>query len=229
MQKVAILGTGDTPVPEAPLPEPILAAADACRPELYPVPGAVFPDTPAARARCEPAYRAAGLQAVADGYAGLYVNTVGDYGLADLREATAAPVTGAGEGAIRAAQAVGRRFAIVTIWPPAMRFIYDAILAATETTADCVAIHHLSTDPDLATLGDADNFVTEMQSCGMTSMARIRAACRQLLTDDGAEVIILGCTCMYPVAELLEAEGLPVIEPMAAGYRQLEALAAAGG
>jgi allantoin racemase len=228
MQKVAILGTGDTPVPDAPVPDPILAAATACRPELYPVPGAVFPDTPSTRTSCEHAYRAAGLQAAADGYAGLYVNTVGDYGLADLREAAGVPVTGAGEGAIRAAQAVARRFAIVTIWPPAMRFIYDAILAATDTTDDCVAIRHLSADPDLATLGAADNFVSEMQSCGVTSMAKIRAACRQVLTDDDAEVVILGCTCMYPVAELLEADGLPVIEPMAAGYRQLETLAGIG-
>jgi hypothetical protein len=33
-----------------------------------------------------------------------------------------------------------------------LRFIYDAVLAATDAAPDCVAIHHLSEDPDLATL-----------------------------------------------------------------------------
>ena len=64
--------------------------------------------------------------------------------------------------AIRTAQAQGLRFAIVTIWPPALRFIYDAILADTNAGSDCLAIYHLSEDSDLATLDQADNFVSEM-------------------------------------------------------------------
>ena len=58
-----------------------------------------------------------------------------------------------------------------------------------------------------------------------TLMQQIRAACDQALKQDGADVVILGCTCMQPVAALLERDGLPVIEPMTAGYRRLEALA----
>jgi allantoin racemase len=224
MHKLAILGTGDSPAPEATTPEPIRSAAKGFEPVLVGLPGAVFPDSPAARDTCAHAYLAAGLAAQRDGYAGVYINTVGDYGLADLRNACRIPVTGAGEGAIRTAQAIGRRFAIVTIWPPALRFIYDAVLAETASTDDCVAIHHLSEDPDLATLDQPNNFVREMQACGITSMARILAACRSALQDDGADVIILGCTCMQPTAALLEADDLPVVEPMVAGYRHLESL-----
>jgi len=224
MQKLAILGTGDADTPDATTPAPIVAAARYFQPELRTVPGAVFPDTPAAREICARAYLEAGLAAERDGYAGLYINTVGDYGLGELREASRMPVTGAGEGAIRTAQAGGRRFAVVTIWPPVLRFIYDAVLAATDAVSDCVAIHHLSEDPDLATLDQAENFVTDMQACGMTSMARIREACRRGLEQDGADVIVLGCTCMQPTAALLKADGMPVIEPMVAGYRYLESL-----
>lgn len=224
MHKVAILGTGDADLPDAALPAPILDAAGRCAPELHNVPGAVFPDSPAAHARCAVAYLDAGLQAERDGCNGLYINTVGDYGLAELRQAAQVPVTGAGEGAIRTAQANAQRFAIVTIWPPALRFIYDAILEATGASPDCVAIYHLSTDPDLATLDQADNFVRDMQACGMTTMARIRDTCHRALTQDGADVILLGCTCMQPTAALLTADGLPVIEPMVAGYRYLESL-----
>ena len=224
MQKIAILGTGDAETPDASTPAPILAAATDFRPELCPVPGAVFPDSPVARETCTRAYLNAGASAERAGYAGLYINTVGDYGLAELRSASGVPVTGSGEGAIRTAQTSDQRFAIVTIWPPALRFIYDAIIAATDAAPDCVAIHHLSEDPDLATLDQPGNFVQDMQACGMTTMAKIRQACRQGLDDDGADVILLGCTCMQPTAALLEADGLPVIEPMVAGYRYLESL-----
>jgi allantoin racemase len=224
MQKLAILGTGDAWLPDATTPEPIVSAARRFQPKLCEVPGAVFPDTPTAREICTNAYLEAGLGAERDGYAGLYINTVGDYGLAELRRDCNIPVTGAGESAIRAAQARGPRFAIVTIWPPAMRFIYDAILAFTHAEIDCVAIHHLSDDPDLATLDQPDNFVRNMQACGVTTMTRIREACRRGLEDNGADVIMLGCTCMQPTAALLEADGFPVIEPMVAGYRHLESM-----
>jgi allantoin racemase len=224
MQKLAILGTGDADVPNATTPAPIVVVARVFRPELRAVPGAVFPDTPAAREICARSYLDAGLLADRDGYSGLYINTFGDYGLAELRAASRIPVTGSGEGAIRTAQAAGQRFAIVTIWPPALRFIYDAVLAATDAASDCVAIHHLSEDPDLATLDQPDNFVTDMQACGMTTMARIREACRRGLEQDGADVIVLGCTCMQPTAALLDAAGVPVIEPMVSGYRYLELL-----
>ncbi len=57
-------------------------------------------------------------------------------------------------------------------------------------------------------------------------MARIEAACRVALEQEGAEVIVLGCTCMQPVAGMLQAEGIPVIEPMVAGYQYAESLVA---
>ena len=98
------------------------------------------------------------------------------------------------------------------------------MLATTDAGPDCVAIHHLSEDADLATLDQSDNFVSDMKACGMTTMARIREACRRGLEQDGADVIVLGCTCMQPTAALLEAAGVPVIEPMVSGYRYLESL-----
>jgi allantoin racemase len=224
-KKLAILGTGDSPSPNEATPEPIASAARDYLPVLVNVDGAVFPGSPEASEVCAEAYLAAALKAESEGYAGLYINTVGDYGLARVREACGIPATGAGEGAITTARERGQRFAIVTIWPPALRFIYDGILEATGAGDECAAIHHLSDDVDLGSLADKENFVTEMQACGITSMSKIREACRRGLEEDGADVIILGCTCMQPTAALLEAHGVPVIEPMTAGYLYLESLA----
>ena len=223
MIKLAVLGTGDAVVPDAKVPAPIRATAHSSRPVLLDVPGVVFPDSPQAREVCARAYLDAGTAAARDGYDGLYINTVGDYGLQRLRQAIDVPVTGSGEAAIVAARERGR-FAFITIWPPALAFIYRAILGAAGANEDCVSIHHLSSDPQLATLGEPGNFVEQMQACSLTSMQQIRAACREALEQEGADVVILGCTCMQPVAALLEHEGLPVIEPMTAGYRRLEAL-----
>ncbi len=220
----AVLGTGDAAVPNAPTPPPIVMAATRAKPELVDVPQAVFPDTPKARAICADAYLEAGVDAERSGYSGIYINTVGDYGIGRLRQAASVPVTGAGEGGIHAAMRQADRFAIISIWPPQLRFIYDAVLAATGTEASCVAIHHLSENPDLNTLGQPDNFLQDMKACGLTTMARIREACRQALGAQRADVVLLGCTCMQPVAAPLIADDLPVVEPMVAGYKRLEAL-----
>lgn len=224
-RRIAVLGTGDAATGNEPTPAPILAAAgDGFQPELVAVPGAVFPATPAAREASAQAYVAAGLAAERGGYDALYINTVGDYGLQALRDAAGVPVTGSGEGAIR--QAGQQAFSIVTIWPPALRFIYDHVLKATDATERCQSIHHLSQDHDLDTLGEPHDFVQEMQSCSLTSMARIEAACQVALEQEGAHVVVLGCTCMQPVARILREEGIPVIEPMVAGYQYAESLLA---
>lgn len=224
-RRIAILGTGDAATGNDQTPAPILAAAgDGFRPELVDVPGAVFPGTPAAREASALAYVAAGLAAERAGYDALYINTVGDYGLHALRDAAKVPVTGSGEGAIR--QAGDRAFSIVTIWPPALRFIYDHVLNDADATDQCRSIHHLSQDHDLDTLGEPHDFVQEMQACSITSMARIEAACQVALDQEGADIIVLGCTCMQPVAAILQAEGIPIIEPMVSGYQNAEILLA---
>lgn len=219
MNQIAILGTGDAPRDDAPVPEPIADTSSSFEAVLEAVPGAVFPDSLAARDQCARAYLTASVRAERSGYAGLFINTVGDYGLADVRRTCEIPATGAGEGAVLTALRQGK-FGIVSIWPPRLAFIYDAILSATRTRQDCVNVYHLSRDEDLATLEQPENFVTDMQACAATSLQAIREAC-ELCLAQGAKNIVLGCTCMYPVARLLRAEGLPIIEPMEAGYRHL--------
>jgi allantoin racemase len=224
-RRIAILGTGDAATGNDQTPAPILAAAgDGFQPELVTVPGAVFPATPEARAASARAYVRAGLAAERAGYDALYINTIGDYGLLELRESARVPVTGSGEGAIL--QAGDRTFAIVTIWPPALRFIYEHVLSDVGAENRCRGIHHLSADHELETLGEPHDFVQEMQSCSLTSMARIEATCQAALERDGVSLIVLGCTCMQPVAAILRRQGVPVIDPMVAGYQHTESLLA---
>jgi allantoin racemase len=224
IHRLAILGSGDTPDGGIILPQPLNDSEKAFHPELLEVPKSIFPDSLSARKICVSAYYETGLGAEYKGYDGIYINTVGDYGLSELRRNCNIPVTGAGEGSIKTALQSGETFSIVTIWPPSMRFIYDEVLSYCDAVKNCLSIHHLSKDSDLSTLGETDNFVKKMQSCGLTSMNNIRQSCEESLNKDHAETIILGCTCMNPVGAILVKEGFPVIEPMVTGYQYLKKL-----
>ena len=218
---IAVLGMGDATVVEDNMPPPgplVLPSVDA---QVFAVPNAVFPATMADREICEEAYFEAGLKASAAGADALYINTVGDYGYAMLGDAVSIPVGGAGCGAFLSALATAEHFAVVTLWPPAMRFIYDAVLTEMNLLAYCDDIVHL-TDDTLLTLEDGPNTaMADMQSCAVTTVDTVADATVSLQTRYPGTQVILGCTCMYPLADSLQARGISVLEPMSAGFCQL--------
>ena len=122
--RIAVLGSGDaTPIlDDTTVPVPLqVSGIDTT---LLPVPGASFPLTPNDRLKCEQAYLAAGIEAADAGADAVYINTVGDYGLSALNQVLSIPAMGAGSGALQYALTSASSFSIVTLWPPAMRFIY---------------------------------------------------------------------------------------------------------
>jgi allantoin racemase len=217
-RRIAVLGTGDGGNVDV-LPEPITARAmDGVQPQLLAVPDAVFPATPTHRQLAAQAYVRAGLAAAQAGFDAIFINTVGDYGLADLRRRTAIPVVGAGEAALREACRGGRQFSIVTVWPPSMDFIYEYILRDTGLLAHCNSRHFLSEDQHLENLTEAGNPIRDFLNCAYLPMEAVKRLCRSVLADHGSDVLVLGCTCMAGMAPVLAAAGLPVIEPMRCGY-----------
>src|SRR6185369_9465627 len=78
---------------------------------IYPPRIGAFPHTPYDRLLVDLAHVDAGERAAADG-------------VDAIRAAVDIPVVGAGEVGITEASAGGRRFGIVTIWPPALEFLY---------------------------------------------------------------------------------------------------------
>ena len=221
---IAVIGTGDKPTGLDAPPEPIQAAvAPGVKSILIePAPG-IFPGSPSARLDTIKAYVEAGLSAVNAGADALYINTMGDYGLKELRQQVSVPVIGAGEAAIETAMTTASSFAIVTIWPRRLSFIYEHVLVDSSAQSKCTDIIFLSQDSDLDTLHQTNNFVTEMQACTVTSLSAIREACDSCI-ENGAQCIILGCTCMQAVANSLISEvQVPLIEPMVNGYLTTQA------
>jgi len=221
--RIAVIGSGFRPQGDTRPPPEIAdivgAGFDA---ELVEIPDGIFPGDHEARAIVDIQYHDAGRRSQAAGFDAIYINTVGDYGLEELRDELNIPVIGSGETAYRTASAFGR-FAVVTIWPPSLDFIRTRVLAQSGTADNYLGATNLTADEVMDTLPDEENFVTDMRACSLTSMRRIREARDDAVETDGASAVILGCTCMAPAAALLPPNpGAVTLDPMTLGYRFTE-------
>jgi len=173
-------------------------------------------------------YAEAAIRADRDGYAGVLIGGVPDYGLAAARAAVDIPVIGSGQASLLAAAALGGRFSIVTIWPETMSFVYERLLRENPVGQQCISVRYVSTPDEQGTLADEDNFLTQMRSGREHMIERILAEIEHAV-QDGAESVILGCNCMSPVADVLMSRAsVPIVDPTTAGYRQLESMVALG-
>lgn len=224
-QRIAVIGTGFTPQGTKAPPAPIAAVAGAdFAPELVETRYSVFPGTPYDRGLAALGYLDCGIAAAAAGYAGLFINTFGDYGINELRSAVSIPVVGAGEAAMAMASTLGRRFAIVTIWPTTLRFIFDERLASTGMANRCTEVISVLAAEEMKGRGDANDPVAQMRAGKAAVIDRIVTAAEGALSR-GADTIVLGCTCMAPIASQIAARlPVPVVDPMTAGYKFTEAM-----
>ncbi|MBL8386159.1 MAG: aspartate/glutamate racemase family protein [Burkholderiales bacterium] len=216
--RIAVLGSGTrTPV----LPPHLAELGDAhAVPVLCTTRLAAFAGNPYDRLVVDLAYVDMAERAAADGCAAIFINTYADYGIAAMRAALSVPVIGAGEAAMTLAAAGGRRFSIVTIWPPSMGFLYDERTRAVPAGAACVRVRHVSAEEELQRLGSADDVQQRMARREDAIVAAIVAECDRAVREDGAQAIVLGCTCMAPVGPAVAARvAVPVIEGSRAGYR----------
>lgn len=188
----------------------------------------LYPADPADMLVSEVAFVEAVMRAEADGFDGVVIGAVSDYGLAVARASVEIPVVGSGQASLVTAAGLGNRFGIVTIWSEAQGFVYDRLLQDSPVGERCVSVRHVSSIAEQSTLADPDNFYTQMLDSRETMIQRIvdeiEASARE-----GADTVVLGCNCMTPVADILAARSsIPVIDPTAAGYRFVESLVAMG-
>ena len=226
MKKIAVIGTGFRITGSDIPPKEILDIKgqnfDA---KLIETDLPSFPVNEINRQISEIAIVEAGLRAYQKGFDGIFINTVGDYGLSSLRSALDIPVVGAGQASMYTAMQLGRKFSIVSIWPPKLKFIYENLLNLYKVSTKCASIRFISEDNDLNTLSDEKNFVTEMREGEIGQKERIIEECNKAINKDGADTILLGCTCMSPISyEISNNISVPVLNPMTLGYKNLETL-----
>lgn len=139
-----------------------------------------------------------------------------DPGLWELREALEVPVVGVGEASFLLGSTVASRLAVLVgdwKWVPRM----------------AENVRRLGMEHRVCAWRSTRQSVQVMQDDPEACFAAIHQEARAARDDDRAEAVILGCAALAGSADRLRQDlGIPVIDPVAAGFALASALAAMG-
>jgi allantoin racemase len=217
--KIGVLGSYGDSVP----PEVLAVIGHGVTAAFYKPRVAAFAFSPAEFAIQQLSYLETGLRAAADGCDAIVYNSCSDYGIEALRASVAVPVVGAGEAMLAVAAQLGARFSIVTVWPASTNFMPRALIAERRLENRLASIRNVSAETLIESDGRPDSFIAGMQSGTDGTLQRIVAQANAAVTEDGAELVLVGCTCMSPIAgRIAEACPVPVVNPLTAAMTQAE-------
>lgn len=168
-----------------------------------------------------PAVIAAAVQAERDGCDAVLIDCFGDPGLNGAREQVRIPVLGPGEVSLHTAAMLGDRFAVISVLDRVRPLLMNLVRQYGLT--DRLAAMRMVNMPVL-------DLHTGMAALQQAMAAAAVAAVR----DDGADVIVLGCTgfhgCAACVGNALAAAGLevPVIDPIPITVQMARSLVTSG-
>lgn len=209
--KIAIVGSGSQST-ELPLHMRQYAAAADVELQLIQPRLSLFAFTAYERLLVDVGYVDACQHAMTQNADAVLINSFADYGIAAARAALGVPVYGAGEAAISAAITHGAPFGLVTVWPRSMGFLYTERLRALSCEDQCCGIQHVQGEAELDLLTSEAGIMRRMahQERGVISL--LMEHCDAMI-DQGARSIVLGCTCMGPIAATLAQNcRVPVFE-----------------
>lgn len=157
----------------------------------------------------------AGINAEAEGYSAVVIDTVSDSGMRALRSRLSIPVLGPGECAFHMAMTLGKKFTVLTMWDEWFP-LYEKTLTEYGYWSRCASLRSIKTRPDLEEL---------LAGKEETIFAKLKAEAENAMAEDGADVIVLGSTTMHQSARwLAENLPIPVINPGLVAYKQAELL-----
>lgn len=147
-----------------------------------------------------------------EGYDAVAMSCALDVGVDAMREALDIPVVGALQASVHLASLLGSKFSIIT----------SGQGGALRATEDLLTKYGFK--PKLASIRRVNltplQFAVEKQEL----KKRILAEAKKAVKEDGANVIILGCSGMNVALWLQEEVGVPVIDPLIAVAKTLEVL-----
>ena len=155
----------------------------------------------------------AGVNAETEGFSAVCVDTMSDSGVAALRSALSIPVIGPGRTSMLAALSLGSKFSIVTMWQK-WRHLYDKTISDLGIGHALASVRSIDVAPDnQALLGGKEDALFPL----------LEEAAKTAITQEGAEVIILGSTTMHQAQEYLSKTlDVPVINPGPLTYKMAE-------
>ena len=159
------------------------------------------------------------LEAREEGFDAVVIDCFMNPMMEGLRELLDIPIVGAGEAALHIASMLGDNFSILDPDPPHRTYSHR-VTAAAGLTHKLRSVRYL----DLGVAGLSGEFETILM--------RMVEEAAKAVKEDGAHVIVFGCTGMRPYAEKLAEEmeeyGVPVVEPLKAAVGVAETLVRLG-
>jgi len=155
------------------------------------------------------------VREVADKADAIIINCFGDVGVDAAREVTDVPIIGPGSSSMALAQLLGHNFSVVTVLSRLAPLI-EKIAAELGTTK-------------LTSVRAVDIPVLELEDRPKT-VAKLTKESVRAIEDDGAHVIVLGCTGMAGLADQLKHEladqgyNIPVVDPLVFALKLAEIL-----
>ncbi|NLS44660.1 MAG: hydrogenase expression protein HupH [Firmicutes bacterium] len=169
---------------------------------------------------CAPGIIKVGEKAQSEGFDGIFVSCMGDPAVEALREKLDIPVVGPCRTSMIFAADLASTFSVVTVLEN-VKYLIASIAHQLSLSRKLASVR--SVDIPVLDLADKEKLVTSLIN---ESLRAVR--------EDGAHAIILGCTGMMGVSELLseglKAEGcdVPVIYPVPVAIKYLELLVSLG-
>jgi allantoin racemase len=160
-------------------------------------------------------------EAEAEGMDAVIINCFGDPGLDAAREVVSIPVVGPCEASMHVAAMLGHRFSVITVLE---RLIPELDLHAQK----------YGVGRKMSSARSVDLPVLDLEKGREQFVGRMVEQAIEAVEQDGAHVIVLGCTGLAGLAEqvkigLLKADHeVPVIDPAATALKVAEALVGAG-
>jgi len=140
----------------------------------------------------------------------------GDPGLDAAREVASAPVIGIAEAAMHTASLLGHQFSIITT------------LARTLPMSEHL-VHKYGMTAHCGGVSAVEIAVLELHNPESDAYQRILTACQTAITEEHADVIVLGCAGMADLTQRLQAAlGIPVIDGVSAAVGMAEMLIRCG-
>lgn len=145
------------------------------------------------------------------GYDAVIIDCMGDPALHAAREIVDIPVIGPAEASMAMASIIGHRFSVVTVLQSVVP-IFHNMVAAYGFKDRFASVR--SIDIPVLELDREDEVKKELA-----------VESKKAIDEDGADLIILGCTGMIGMAKGLEEElGVPVIDPTAVALKMAESM-----
>jgi allantoin racemase len=145
------------------------------------------------------------------GFDAVIIDCMGDPALHAGREIVDIPVIGPAESSMAMASIIGQRFSVVTVLQSVVPIFHNMVAA-------------YGFKDRFASVRSIDIPVLELDREEEVKK-ELAVESRKAIDEDGADLIILGCTGMIGMAKGLEEElGVPVIDPTAAALKMAESM-----